>query len=205
MKNALTTHVELNHFNDQELVKRIQNGDIEAFTPLVCKYQRKIQNLIYQQVHDEETAKDLCQDVFLKAWQALPKFEGRSKFYSWLHQIAINCSIDFLRKQKKEIIFACEELPQNPDDILQMTRTQLSPCQLFEREELRHIIYKAISQLPPGQRCVFNLRYFHELSIKKIASRLNKSESTIKAHLHYARGKLQNMLRPYLQNEPLEW
>ena len=205
MRGPSTIHTELNHFDEQELVTRVLNGDADAFNPLVRKYQQKIYNLIYRQVHDRETAKDLCQEVFLKAWQALPKFKGQSVFYTWLYKIAVNCSIDFLRKrkQKKQIILTCEALPQNPDDVLPMIQTQPSPCQILEKEELGHTIRRAVQQLPPRQRQVFRLRYFHELPIKQIALRMNKSESTVKTTLHHARQKLQNILRPYLQNEPL--
>ena len=199
MSSASTTHTKLNHFDEQELVRLVQNGNTEAFNPLVRKYQQKIYNLIYQRIGDRETAKDLCQEVFLKAWQALPSFKKQSGFYTWLYQIAVNCSIDFMRKRNKQILFACEELPQNEDDVLPMLQLQPSPCQILEKEELGHIIRKAVHQLPSGQRRAFRLRYFHELPIKKIASRLDKSESTVKTTLHHARQKLQNMLRPYLQ------
>ena len=201
MSSASTTHTELNHFDEQELVTLVQNGNTEAFNPLVRKYQQKIYNLIYQRVGDRETAKDLCQEVFLKAWQALPSFKKQSAFYTWLYQIAVNCSIDFIRKRNKEVLFAYEELPQNGDDVLPMLQLQPSPCQILEKEELGHIIGKAVHQLPSGQRRAFRLRYFHELPIKKIASRLDKSESTIKTSLHHARQRLRNMLEPYLQNE----
>ncbi len=203
MRDTSTIHPELNHFDEQELVTRAQNGDTEAFNPLLRKYQQKIFRLIYRQVHDHETAKDLCQEVFLKAWQALPKFNGQSVFYTWLYKIAVNCSIDFLRKQNKQIIFACEALPQNADDVLPMIQMQPSPCQILEKEELGHTIRRAVHQLPLSQRRMFRLRYFHELPIKQIALRMNKSESTVKTTLHHARQKLQNILRPYLQNEPL--
>ena len=203
MSSAPTTHTELNHFDEQELVTLVQNGNTEAFNPLVRKYQQKIYNLIYQRVGDRETAKDLCQEVFLKAWQALPRFKKQSGFYTWLYQIAVNCSIDFMRKRNKQILFACEALPQNGDDVLPMLQLQPSPCQILEKEELGHIIRKAVHQLPSGQRHAFRLRYFHELPIKKIASRLDKSESTIKTSLHHARQRLRNMLGPYLQNELL--
>ena len=201
MRGTSTTDIELNHFEEQELVTLVQNGNTEAFNPLVRKYQQKIYNLIYQRVGDRETAKDLCQEVFLKAWQSLPSFKKQSAFYTWLYQIAVNCSIDFMRKRDKHILFACEELPQDGDDVLPMLQQQPSPCQILEKEELGHIIRKAVHQLPSGQRRAFRLRYFHELPIKKIASRLDKSESTVKTTLHHARQKLQNMLRPYLQSE----
>ena len=205
MKNALTTHTELSHFDEQELVTRAQNGDTEAFNPLVYKYQQKIYNLIYRKVRDRETAKDLCQEVFLKAWQALPNFKGQSVFYSWLYQIAVNRSIDFLRKRNRHNTLGFEELPQNADDTLRMTEMQPAPCVLLERKELEHIIRKAIQQLPHSQRSAFYLRHWEGLPIKEIASRLNKSENTIKTYLYHARRKLRSLLLPYLKNEPLAW
>ena len=149
--------------------------------------------------------KIICQEVFLKAWQALPNFKGQSAFYSWLYKIAINCSIDFLRKQNKQFVLSWEELPPNSDEILQEIQKHPSISQILEKKEFRNIIGKAVRQLPTGQRRVFYLRYKEELRIKDIALRLNKSEGTIKTHLHHAHRKLRDMLRPYLQNEPLGW
>ena len=205
MRTDLTIHAELNDFDEQELVARVQKGDREAFTPLMYKYQQKIYNLIYRKVRNHETAEDLCQEVFLKAWQALPNFKGQSLFYSWLYQIAVNRSIDFLRKRNRQYVTGFEELPQNADDTLQMTEVQPSPCALLERKELEQIILKAVYQLPLSQRSAFYLRHWDGLPIKEIASRLDKSENTVKTYLYHARRKLQRMLLPYLQNEPLVW
>ena len=205
MRSPLTIHTELNDFDEQELVARVQHGDTEAFTPLMYKYQEKIYNLIYRKVRDHETAEDLCQEVFLKAWQALPNFKGHSVFYSWLYQIAVNCSIDFLRKRDRGKVLGFEELPQNADDTLQMTDLQPSPCEALERKELGCIIRKAIRKLPSGQRSVIYLRHWEGLPIKEIASRLGKSENTVKTYLHYAHRKLRNMLHPYLENETCAW
>ena len=205
MRNGLTIHPERNDFDEQELVVRAQNGDTEAFNPLVYKYQEKIYNLIYRKVRDREIAKDLCQEVFLKAWQALPNFKEQSAFYTWLYQIAVNRSIDFLRKENRQHVIGFEELPQNADDTLQMAEAQPSPCVLLEKQELEHIIRKATHLLPLTQRNIFCLRYWDGLPIKEIASRLGKSENTVKTYLHHARRKLQSLLLPYLQNEPLAW
>ena len=203
MKNTLAVHTELNNLNEEELITRTQNGDTEAFNPLIRKYQRRIYNLIYGRVRDHEAAKDICQEVFLKAWRSLPNFQRKSVFYSWIHQIAVNCSIDFIRKQKRQIVFAYEELTINPDDTFQMPQTHPSPHDILEKEELGDIIRQAVAQLTSTQHTVFNLRYRDRLSIKEIASYLNRSENTIKAHLYHAHQKLQNLLRPYLNNEPL--
>ena len=199
------TDTELEQIDEDSLVNQFQSGDTEAFNPLMLKYQKKIYNLMYQRVRDQETAKDLCQEVFLKAFNALPNFKGGSAFYSWIYRIAINCSIDFQRKRNRDKVLTFEELPLEADEVLRMTDDYPSPEQLLDEKELGLIIRKAVKKLPPGQRRVFNLRYRRELAIKEIAALLNRSEGTVKAHLHHAHRQLQGMLLPYLRNEPLEW
>ena len=199
------TDTELEQIDEDALVNQFQNGDTEAFNPLVLKYQKKIYNLMYQRVRDQETAKDLCQEVFLKAFNALPNFKGGSAFYSWIYRIAINCSIDFQRQRNRDKVLTFEELPFEADEVLRMTDSYPSPERLLDEKELGLIIRKAVKKLPPGQRRVFNLRHRRELAIKEIATLLNRSEGTVKAHLHHAHRQLQGMLLPYLRNEPLEW
>ena len=199
------TDTELEQIDEDALVNQFQNGDTEAFNPLVLKYQKKIYNLMYQRVRDQETAKDLCQEVFLKAFNALPNFKGGSAFYSWIYRIAINCSIDFQRQRNRDKVLTFEELPFEADEVLRMTDSYPSPERLLDEKELGLIIRKAVKKLPPGQRRVFNLRHRRELAIKEIAALLNRSEGTVKAHLHHAHRQLQGMLLPYLRNEPLEW
>ncbi len=202
MNATLTGREKFNYLDETELITRTQQGDTEAFTPIVNRYRERIYKLIYRWVRHHETAEDLCQEVFLKAWQALPRFKGGSLIYSWLYRIAVNCSKDYLRKQKRQFVFAYEELPDNADDVLQMTQRQPGPDEILEKEELRDIISGCVRQLSFHQRHVFYLHYRDGLLIKEIASHLNKSESTIKSHLYHARQKLQHMLQPYLQDEP---
>ncbi|MCE2416385.1 sigma-70 family RNA polymerase sigma factor [Candidatus Poribacteria bacterium] len=199
------TASELEQIDEDELVDRFQNGDIEAFNPLVLKYEKQIYNLIYRQIRDREIAKDISQEVFLKAFKALPNFKGGSAFYSWIYRIAINSSIDFQRRRNRSKVLTFEELPSDADEVLRMSDSYPSPEKLLEEKELGKIIRKAVRKLPPGQRRVFNLRHRRELAIKEIAVLLNRSEGTIKTHLHHAHRRLQGMLRPYLRDEPLEW
>lgn len=202
---TLYTESEFDQIDEDELVNRFQNGDIEAFNPLVLKYEKKVYNLVYQRIRDREIAKDLCQEVFLKAFKALPNFKGSSAFYSWIYRIAINCVIDFQRQRNRSKVLTFEELPSDADDVLRMAVSHPSPEKLLEEKELGKIIRKAVRKLPPGQRRVFNLRHRREMAIKEIAVLLNRSEGTIKTHLHHAHQRLQGMLLPYLRNEPLEW
>ena len=204
MEYDLTIHPELSCLDDAELITRTQKGETEAFNPIVRRYQQRIYDLIYRQVRHHETTEDLCQDVFLKAWQALPNFKGGASVYSWLYRIAINCSIDFRRKQKRQMVFDGTELPEDVDSVLDRHWTQASPDEILEMEELDHIIREGVRQLPSNQRRVFDLRYEEGLQIKEVASRLEKSEGTIKTHLHHAHRKLRGKLQRYLQTESFE-
>ena len=191
--------------DERELVKRFQKGEKEVFNGLVIKYQSRIYNLVYKYVPNSEIAKDLCQEVFIKAFRSLPGFKRESAFYSWIYRIAINLCIDFLRKQNRLQILSLDELPTSPNDEIPLTDAKPIPPDRAETNELGLIIGKAVKQLPPGQRRVFNLRYQEGLQLKEIAARLDRSEGTIKAHLYHAHQRLQTLLLPYLKNEPLEW
>ncbi len=195
---------ELDSIDELTLITRFQNGDTSAFITLVLKYQSQIAKLIYKHVKDAETTKDLSQEVFLKAYKALPRFKRDSAFYSWLYRIATNCCIDFLRQKKRREDFLYDELRVTPEEFRLYGRFP-SPSHIVEMEELGNMITKAINQLPPRQQQVFKLRYHQKLPIKEIALQINRSEGTVKTHLHNAHRNLRELLRPYLENRPVEW
>ena len=191
--------------DDKELVERFQNGEKEVFNELVTRYQGKIYNLVYKYVSNSETAKDLSQEIFIKAFRALPHFKRQSAFYSWLYRIAVNLCIDFIRQQKRGQILSFEDLPTGGKDEVVLNDVSPLPPDQIEMKELGQIIGQAVQQLPPKQQHVFNLRYHDGLQLKEIAAQLDRSEGTIKAHLHHAHKRLQTLLIPYLKNEKLEW
>lgn len=205
MYDTITTHTELSLIDEKDLIMRTQNGEANAFNPIISKYRQKIYNLIYNRVPNREAAEDICQEVFLKAWKALPNFKGQSAFYSWLYKIAVNCSLDFLRKQNRGIEVSWEDLPPNAEDMFQAIQKHPSLSQIVEKKEFGDILGEAVGKLPSGQQRVFYMRYGENLKIKDIASLLDKSEGTIKSHLHHAHRKLRDLLRPYLHDEPLGW
>lgn len=194
---------ELEKIDDDELVTNFQKGDKNAFNTLVLKYQNRIAKLIYRHTSDAETTKDLCQETFLKAYKSLTKFKRESAFYSWLYRIAVNCCIDYARQQNRRKTVSYDELPTGPEEIL--ISKHPSPSHLVEMEELGDIISKAVKQLPKKQQHVFRLRYEKKLQIKEVAILINRSEGTVKTHLHHAHKRLRELLRPYLENRPIEW
>ena len=191
--------------DEKELVERFQNGEQEVFNELVNRYHGKIYNLVYKYVSNSETAKDLSQEIFIKAYRALPNFKRQSAFYSWLYRIAVNLCIDFIRQQKRGQTLSFEDLPAGGSDEPTLNDVNPLPPDQIETKELGQIIGQAVQQLPPKQQHVFNLRYHDGLQLKEIAAQLDRSEGTIKAHLHHAHKRLQTLLIPYLKNEKLEW
>ena len=188
-------------FDEKQLITRTQQGDHQAFNPLVQKYHPKIYSYILGRIKSAETAKDLTQETWLKAFRALNTFRGDSAFSSWIYRIAENVCIDFFRKQRKE--HAIE--PLHAVDERRITQTHPSPCRNLERQELREHLQVAIQQLTPIRERVFQLYYEEELSIKDITARLDRSEGTIKSHLRNARLHLQESLTPYLKNQHIPW
>lgn len=180
-------------------IERTQHGDTQAFNPLVVKYHPRVYNCILRRVKNAETAKDLTQETFIKAFRGLKSFRFESTFYVWLYRIAKNVCTDAFRKEKKE--HAIESLHAIDEHLI--TTTHPSACQDIERQELSKMLRNAIDELTPTRKEVFLLYYATELPIKEIAQRLSKSEGTVKSHLRNARFQLQEYLTPYLTSGDL--
>lgn len=189
--------------DDKHLVTLTQKGDPEAFSPLVSKYQHRLYTHIHGRVKDPETAKDLTQETWLRAYRAIKIFRGESSFSSWLYRIAENVCIDYFRKQKHK--HDLDSVPLHAIEQHRLTETVPCPSRDLLRQELRLLLRDAIAHLTPLRRRVFLLYYHHDLPIKAIAHRLSKSEGTIKTHLRNARLHLQEHLTPYLKNQHIPW
>ena len=185
------------HFDERHFIERTQHGDTEAFTPLVTTYQSRLYTHILGRIKDAETAKDLTQETWIKAFRGINTFRADASFYSWLYRIAENICIDYYRKQKVARIVE----PIYDIDERRITDTHTCPSQDITRQELRQQLQEAVNHLTPTRKRVFLLYYVHEMPIKAIATRLKRSEGTIKTHLRNARLQLRELLTPYLQNQ----
>lgn len=177
--------------DEKRHITRTQQGDTDAFTTLISKYHKRLHTHIRRRVKDTEIAKDLTQETWLKVLRAIHTYRGTAAFSSWLYRIAENVCIDYFRKQKHntEPLHLIEER--------RVTQTHPCPSRNVERAELRKHLRTAIQQLTPIRRQVFCDYYLQELSIKEIATRLSKSEGTIKSHLRNARLQLREHLVPF--------
>lgn len=183
-----------------KLVEQFQNGEQAAFNDLMLRYQGRIYNVIHRHVRDPEDAYDLMQEVFLKAFTALGKFQRKSAFYSWLYRVAVNVCMDFLRwKARQNPSIAWDDVTPSEVACLSEHRTIL-PDEFAERNELHHKIQESVMQLPPQQQTAFVLRHRDGLQLKEIAVVMGRSEGTIKAHLFHANQRMRDMLTPYLNS-----
>lgn len=183
---------------DEELVERAKMGDNDAFDQLVTRYRGKIFAMIYNLVHNEADAWDLAQDAFVKAWRALPKFQGKSAFYTWLYRISHNVVYDWLRKKanvvdKKEFdeTFVGDPTAENAPTVPKSIDT---PEEEAERHDLRREIEAALAKLSPEHRETIVLREIEGLKYDEIAERMDCSTGTVMSRLFYARKNLQQLL-----------
>lgn len=183
---------------DADLVARSQSGDYAAFDLLVTKHRGRVYAMVQNLVRNEADAWDLSQEVFLKVWNALPKFEARAKFTTWLYRITHNVVYDWMRKRKME---TAGELDDNLLDREQIAAGALAapsgadrPDEAMERSEVRRRIESALAKLSPDHREVILLREVQGLEYKEIAEALDCSIGTVMSRLFYARKKLQTML-----------
>ena len=188
--------------DDALLVKRFQRGEESAFNHLVIRYQTTIYQLAQRYTTKHEDTLDITQDVFLKAYRRLPRFNGQCQFYTWIYRITINLCIDHTRQQIR-----CRNrrinTSKSTDDLLaEVVDLKFPPpTRSIETEELLAHFRTAMLQLPPQQHQVFILRHQDGMKLSEIARKLKRSVGTVKAHLFNARKCLQKEIFPYLRGE----
>jgi RNA polymerase sigma-70 factor (ECF subfamily) len=184
---------------DFRWVALAQQGDMNAYNQLVIRHQGKIYAMIRNMVRNEADAWDLSQDVFIKAWKALPNFESRSRFSTWLFRISHNVVYDWVRKRKIESSGELNDEIFDRDRIDLAARTAPalieSPDDALSNSELRIKISAALEKISPEHREVVILKDVQGLSYKEIAEVMECTLGTVMSRLFYARQKLQTLLK----------
>ncbi len=173
---------------DKELVEKAQAGSQEAFAALVEKYRIKMFNLAFSLTRNRETADDLAQDAFIKAYMALPKFKFQSEFSTWLYRIAVNAAKDLLRKESKMKKISLEDSP--PKTLLHEEGTaELDAAR--EDEKRRKLVHRALESMPEKYRAILTLRDLQGMPYGEIGTILDISPGTVDSRLHRARKMLR--------------
>src|SRR3954471_608068 len=179
---------------DRRLIQRAQAGDTGAFRLLVERHQRRVFAIALALVRDEQDAREIAQEAFLRVHKGLADFHGGSSFFTWLYRIVTNLSIDLMRKPSRreaELHFALEvddgESPLLP-------ASDADPYDVVRRGQLSERIQCALEQLPPYHRGVILMREIEGMSYEEMAEAMQVSKGTIMSRLFHARKKLQRAL-----------
>ena len=192
---------EREQLDDRALVSRILEGDRDRFTELVKRYQKRVVNYVYRITHRYEEAHDLAQEIFVKVFMALDRYDPKYQFSTWLFRIAQNTAIDALRK--KSIVEVPIAKPATDEDSRdrEFADTGVSPYRALKNKQLASAIDVAVRELPADYRELIQLRHFAELSYEEIASMKKLPLGTVKNKLFRARNMLKETLEGFV--EPL--
>jgi RNA polymerase sigma-70 factor (ECF subfamily) len=180
--------------SDELLVARAQENDSAAFKQLVDRHKTKIYYTACRLMGNHSDADDLSQETFIRAYRGLGKFKGRSSFSTWLYRILVNCCMDVWRKRKqrgRDIQFNEALLPEDRGKGVARDAAELS--------ELQSAVADAIESLPPKHRMALVLHEFDNMAHEDIARAMGCSVGTARSRLHYARMKMQQKLRRFVE------
>lgn len=180
--------------NDEELVKKVKNGDVDAFEEIIAKYEKKVFSLIFNVIKNENEIEDLAQEVFIKIYKNIDKFQGKSSLYTWVYRITTNVCLDYIKK-RKEIIYIDEKIQFEDGEMdMQLSTNEKLQDELYEEKELKEKLKKSINKLPENQRMMIILRDIKGLSYEEISKILSMKLGTVKSQINRARLKLKEIL-----------
>jgi RNA polymerase sigma-70 factor (ECF subfamily) len=181
------------------LIARCLEGDQSAWDEIVRQHWRKVFNLAYKFVGRHDEAEDLAQDIFLKIFRALHTFDRRANFQTWLISISRNLCIDHYRSVRKERETMARDVDASE---LSPVSRERGPHTQLEHLDLKHLIKKALAELPPSLREAVILRDLQEFSYQEIAGQLNLPEGTVKSRINRGRLELARQLRRLQSRQP---
>ena len=178
-------------YSDEELSSLLKNPDTQrkAFEYMVGQYNEQLYWMVRRLVLNHDDANDVLQNTFLKAWNGIASFQGNAKVSTWLSRIAINESVDFLRRQKNHGVVST-------DDDMSIANTLMADS-YFDGDETQALLQEAIAKLPDVQRTVFQLRYYDEMKYSEMSRLLDTSEGSLKASYHIAVKKISEFFKSH--------
>lgn len=179
--------------DETAIISEIVNGNSRLFEQLVNRYQRQVLNTCMGFVHHREDAQDLAQVVFVKAYRALHTFEGKASFSTWLYRIAVNASLEHLRKKTQRRFISIFDFTTDKTE----TPDHQTPQHHAENNELQRHLKQAVDSLPENQRIAFVLSKYDDLPQAKIAQIMLLSEGAVESLLQRAKKNLQKKLAAY--------
>ena len=190
--------------SDEAAVELTRRGDPDAFRVLVDRHSRAVFRLAWRMTANSHEAEDIVQETFLRAYKQLQRFDGRAAFATWLHRIAVNCSLDLIRSRKRR-----QEITAGPQDpnsnekgedrlLLNLPSADPSPERSLQSTQIRELLANAMQELSEMERCAFTLRHHDGLGIEEISRALGVQPNAAKHSIFRALKKLRRILEPAL-------
>lgn len=170
-------------------IRRLKRGEVEALQVLVIRYEKKAIRVAYLITHDEPLARDVVQDVFLRIYRAIERFDETRPFEPYLLQSVVNASLNALKKEAKQV-----SLDDDLSEIESLLSKAASAESEVEERQFKAEIFESLSKLNPRQRAVVIQRYYLEMSEKEMSASLGVPVGTVKWLLNEARAKLRKLL-----------
>ena len=187
---------------DSDLVSRFLGGEERAFREIVERYQTRLLNFVYRTIGDRERAEDLVQEVFIRVYRHLARFDQTKKFSTWIYTIASNLAKNELRNRSRNPLVLFQTLTKGWTDEerpLEFEDPDARPDDQFRKRHLRELVEKFVDQLPIHHRQVFVLRELEGKSYEEIAEITSCNLGTVKSRLNRARTSFAELIEPSLQ------
>src|SRR6188508_2064545 len=187
----------LHELDDGQVVMRHLAGEPQAFEELVDRYQRRLLNFVYRTIGDRERAEDLVQEVFVRVYRHLARFDQSKKFSTWIYTIASNLAKNELRNRSRNPLVLFQTIKKNWEADhrpLEWEDTQYKPDDLFRKRHLREKVEEAVAQLPEHHRIVFVLRELEGKTYEEISEITGCNLGTVKSRLNRARNNFAQII-----------
>ena len=197
-------HKENISLDDATLVRQCQNGNLEAMSCLIVKYQDRIYNAIFKICQNHDDAAELTQDTFVKVLENINSFRGKSSFYTWLFRVAVNHTLNYCKRRFKlspvSLDAENDQIEESKGKLAAVLAAPdgLDPAVVAQQKELTQIVVNLIGQLAQEYRVVLVLRDIEQMTYAEIAEVLRIETGTVKSRLSRARAKLRQLLETVL-------
>jgi RNA polymerase sigma-70 factor (ECF subfamily) len=201
-RTGVSVREQLRALDDNAVVSAFLTGEERAFQEIVERYQTRLLNFVYRTIGDREKAEDLVQEVFIRVYRHLHRFDMTKKFSTWIYTIASNLAKNELRNRSRNPLVLFQTLRKNTQDEdrpLQFEDHQSRPDDLYRKRHLRALVEEATAKLPEHHREVFVLRELEGKSYEEIAEITDCNLGTVKSRLNRARNSFAEIIEPWLK------
>ena len=189
--------------NDTELIIKAQNGSDSAFEELIYHYDKNVLSMAMRYADNEDDAKDLYQEVFIRVYKGLKKFKFKSEFSTWLYRIAVNVCLTYRSRSKEHLKVRLKNYDVSENDSISTQQFEydgVSPEEQVSSSDIGNMVNAAVAELTPKQKLTFTLKHYEGYKIREIAQMLECKEGTVKKYLFDAVKNLRKKLKPVYVN-----